>query len=70
MAHGQGPDEAGYRVSSYSGGGNCVEVDLARPDNLIAVRHSHRRNEPPLLFSRDEWMAFVNGVRNREFDPD
>jgi hypothetical protein len=44
--------------------------DLVRPDALVAVRHSRRRDEPPLLFSRDEWKAFVAGVQNHEFDLD
>ena len=70
MADGQDSDESHYRVSSYSGSGNCVEVALERPDALVAVRHSRRRNEPPLLFNRDEWKAFVAGVQNHEFDLD
>ena len=70
MADGQGSEESRYRVSSFSGAGNCVEVDLVRPDALVAVRHSRRRDEPPLLFSRDEWKAFVAGVQNHEFDLD
>jgi hypothetical protein len=53
-----------------SGGGNCVEVTLSRPDDLVAVRHSQRRDEPPLLFNRAEWTAFVAGVKNHEFDLD
>jgi hypothetical protein len=70
VAHGQDLDDARYRVSSYSGGGNCVAVDLARSDALVAVRHSRRRDEPPLLFNRAEWTAFVAGVKNHEFDLD
>jgi len=68
VADGQDSDGSHYKVSSVSGGGNCVEVDLTRPDALVAVRHSLRRDEPPLLFNRAEWKAFVAGVQNHEFD--
>lgn len=70
MADGQDPDGSHYKISSFSGTGNCVEVDLVRPDDLVAVRHSLRRHESPLLFSRDEWKAFVAGVQKHEFDLD
>lgn len=70
MADRQDSDESYYTVSSYSGGGACVEVALARPDALVAVRHSLRPDDPPLLFNRAEWRAFVAGVQNREFDLD
>lgn len=70
VADRQGSDECQYKISSMSGGGNCVEVTLSRPDDLVAVRHSQRRDEPPLLFNRAEWTAFVAGVKNHEFDLD
>ena len=70
MADGQDVKHTWYRISSFSGGGNCVEVELVRPDALVAVRHSRRRDEPPLLFNRDEWKAFIAGVHNHEFDLD
>jgi Domain of unknown function (DUF397) len=70
VAHGQDSTEAHFKVSSYSGSGNCVEVDLLRPDDLVGVRHSRRPDEALLLFNRDEWMAFVAGVQNHEFDLD
>jgi hypothetical protein len=68
VVDGQNVDGSHYRASSYSGSGNCVEVDLARSDALVAVRHSRRPDDPPLLFNRDEWLAFVAGVQNHEFD--
>ena len=55
-----------YRKSSYSGGGNCVEVALR---GKVLVRHSARRDEATLVFTREEWDAFVKGVKAGEFDP-
>lgn len=69
MTDTDGSEGSQFTVSSFSGGGNCVEVDLARRDGLVAVQHSRRRDEPPLLFSQAEWLAFVDGVKAGEFDP-
>ena len=55
-----------FRISSFSGGGNCVEVALK---GEVSVRHSRRPDEAILVFTRDEWDAFVKGVKNGEFDP-
>lgn len=57
-----------FKVSSYSAGGNCVEVDLTQGDGLVAMRHSRRTEEPPLLFNGAEWDAFIAGVKDGEFD--
>ena len=45
----------------------CVAVARA-PDGSVAVRHS-RDSDPAktLVFTREEWVAFVKGVRNGEF---
>lgn len=58
----------GFRVSTFSGGGaNCVAVrDDA--DGRVTVRHS-RRSGTELTFTRDEWAAFVRGVKDGQFDP-
>ena len=47
--------------------GNCVEV----ADNLpgaIAVRDSKNPTGPALVFAPAEWQAFVEGVKDGEFD--
>jgi hypothetical protein len=57
-----------YKVSSYCNVGGCVEVGLT-PDGPVVVRDSkdpERRTS--LVFTPDEWRAFVAGVRNGEFD--
>lgn len=35
---------------------------------VVAVRDSKDPDGPKLLFTRDEWKAFVGGVRAGEFD--
>jgi hypothetical protein len=58
-----------WRKSSRSNGngGECVEVaDL--PDGSRAVRDSKHREGPTLLFTPAEWQAFVDGVKQGEFD--
>jgi hypothetical protein len=59
-----------WRKSTRSdgNGGQCVEVaDL--PDGGAAVRDSKNRDGAALLFTKDEWAAFVGGVKDGEFDP-
>lgn len=47
--------------------GNCVEV-AGSPHGTILVRNSRFPNQVPLEFTRDEWSAFVGGVKKGEFD--
>lgn len=44
----------------------CVEV--ARKNGIVAVRDNKNTSTKPLIFSNDEWSAFVAGVKNGEFD--
>ncbi|MEO3806664.1 DUF397 domain-containing protein [Nonomuraea sp. B1E8] len=54
--------------SSRSGGGNnCVEVARNLP-GVIAVRDSKNPNGPALVFTHSEWVAFLTGAKNGEFD--
>ena len=53
---------AQWTKSSYSGNsGNCVEV--ARLSTGVAVRDSKDPNGPVLIYTRDEWRGFVQGIR-------
>lgn len=58
-----------WRKSSYSSGngGQCVEVATNLP-GVIAVRDSKDPDGPALVFTADEWRAFVSGARTGEFD--
>jgi len=60
---------AEWRKSTKSQGGsaNCVEVARNLP-GAIAVRDSKNRTGPALIFTPDEWAAFIGGVKGGEFD--
>jgi Domain of unknown function (DUF397) len=62
------PFDRGWHISSYSSAANsaCVEVLLSLTE--ARVRHSKDREGPTLTFTKDEWSAFISGVRNGEFD--
>jgi Domain of unknown function (DUF397) len=58
-----------YRISSFCSLGDCVEVGQL-PGGSVTVRDTkdpERRDS--LTFTRDEWDAFVLGVKAGEFDP-
>jgi hypothetical protein len=57
-----------WQKSSFSGGSddNCVEVRLV--EGGTEVRHSKDTAGPTLTYTTAEWAAFVDGVRNGEFD--
>ena len=57
----------GYRKSSYSSTGGCVEVRLL-DDGTIGLRDSKDVSKPAHQFTPVEWRAFLAGVRNGEFD--
>ena len=57
---------AKWRKSSHSGANGCIEV--ARSGDLIAVRDSKDPSGPVLVFTPHEWRAFLDGVRDGEFD--
>jgi hypothetical protein len=60
--------EARWRKSSRSGpySDNCVEVAFV--GGAVALRDSKNRQGAVLLFSPEEWLAFVSGTKNGEFD--
>ena len=58
-----------FRRSSYCGGGACVEV-AALVDGKVAVRDAKAPNLDARIFDRDEWAAFIEGVKAGEFDLD
>ncbi|MGV9790828.1 DUF397 domain-containing protein [Streptomyces sp. NPDC003435] len=48
--------------------GMCVEA-IPLPRGGVALRNSTDPNGPALVFTEDEMGAFLNGVKNGEFDP-
>ena len=59
---------AEWKKSTRSGPNcdNCVEVAFV--DGVIAVRDSKHADGPVLIFTPDEWDAFVGGTKDGEFD--
>ncbi|MEV8504283.1 DUF397 domain-containing protein [Actinoplanes sp. NPDC051475] len=55
-----------WRRSSRCSTGACVEV--AQFADRIMIRDSKDLAVPALTFTRDEWSAFVRGVKANEFD--
>ncbi|MGH3663507.1 MAG: DUF397 domain-containing protein [Micromonosporaceae bacterium] len=56
-----------WKISSYSAGnGSCVEVRLGA--DRIDVRNSNNRDGGTVPFTPAEWAAFLDGVKNGEFD--
>ncbi|MFF4776472.1 DUF397 domain-containing protein [Microtetraspora fusca] len=57
-----------WRKSRFSNnGGNCVEIASNLP-GVIGVRDSKNPTGPALIFTPDEWSAFLSGVKSGEFD--
>jgi hypothetical protein len=60
--------KAVWRKSTRSNGqGQCVEVAGNLP-GVIAVRDSKSPNGPALVFTPEEWRAFIEGAKGGEFD--
>lgn len=55
-----------WRVSSFTDNETCVEV--AGTDSAVYVRNSNARNAGAVVFTRDEWSAFLKGAAAGEFD--
>ncbi|MFI7453955.1 DUF397 domain-containing protein [Nonomuraea sp. NPDC049714] len=47
--------------------GQCVEVATNMP-GIVAVRDSKDPNGPALVFTPQEWKAFLHGAGRGEFD--
>lgn len=58
-----------YKTSSFCSLGDCVEVGQF-PGGSVTVRDTKDlERRVALTFTRDEWDAFVKGVKAGEFDP-
>jgi hypothetical protein len=56
----------GWRKSSRSGQTNCLEVRAA--PGGVEVRDSKEPAGATLSFTRAEWLAFLAGAKDGEFD--
>jgi hypothetical protein len=55
-----------HKSSRSNGQGQCVEV--ARIDQAVAVRDSKDPAGPVLTFTSAEWVAFISGAKDGEFE--
>ena len=54
---------------SSDGGGSCVAAGpLADGSGRVAVRHSRNPGGPAIVYTREEWAAFLAGAKDGEFD--
>ncbi len=60
------PTAAVWRKSSFSAGGECVEI--AAIDEEIAIRNSNNPHAGSLRFSRVDMAAWIAGVKAGEYD--
>ncbi len=66
MRFGKRPHDGWFKSSYSDNGGGCVEVaDIGRG---VGVRDSKDPGGQALWFTRNEWAAFISGVRAGEFD--
>jgi predicted secreted Zn-dependent protease len=58
--------ELSWRVAQKCSGGACVRV-AAHGDEIL-IGSSKHLDGPVIVYSRDEWAAFVEGIREGDFD--
>lgn len=62
--------DSAFKKSSFTQRGGiitcCAEVAI-KPEG-VAVRNSNDPTKNTVFFTNDEWLAFVKGVKNNEFD--
>ena len=55
-----------FTKSRHCNTGTCVEV-APLTTGEVAVRDSKNPNNPPLIFTRDEWTDFLKAVKEGDF---
>lgn len=55
----------GFKLSSTTHKCCCVAVRVRKK---VDIRDTKNPKGPTLSFNKDEWKAFVEGVKNGEFD--
>jgi hypothetical protein len=66
--HPKGDFDLARAVWQRAGGEDEAAVEVAFVDDLIGLRNSADPAGPVLVFTQDEWDAFVAGARDGEFD--
>lgn len=55
-----------WRVARQCHSGNCVRV--AASGNAIVLGDTKHPDGPTLVFSREEWDSFADGIRRGDFN--
>jgi Domain of unknown function (DUF397) len=58
--------DVSWRVAAACNNGACVKV--AAIDGGIAIADSKSPDGPVLVYTHDEWLAFLNGAKEGDFD--
>jgi hypothetical protein len=56
-----------FKSTKSGAAGHCVEV-ASLDGGQVAVRNSNDLSMAPLVYTADEWTAFIAGVQDGEFD--
>lgn len=56
-----------YRTSSFCNYGECIAVGVSASGS-IAIKDTKASGHKALLFTSEEWQAFVKGIKNGDFD--
>jgi hypothetical protein len=59
-------EQTDWRRARHCNGGNCLEV--ASYGEGVAIRDSKNPDGPVLFYRRDEFLAFLQGVKEGDFD--
>jgi hypothetical protein len=59
--------EDGFRLSSKTRKCCCVAVRIGA-DGTVDIRDTKNVDGPTISYNRDEWSAFIEGVKLGEFD--
>ena len=58
--------EPTWRTAKRCDGGTSVEI--ATQGEHVLIRSAAYQDSPPVTLTRDEWQAFVGGVKDGDFD--
>jgi len=58
-----------FKISSYCSLGNSVEAGFSSDGSVVVRRSRDADRATSLVFTREEWISFVQGVKAGEFDP-
>lgn len=53
--------------SSFSAATNCVDVAFVN-DQAVVTDTKDNGEGPALTFTADEWVSFINGAKDNQFD--